>query len=73
MSDNEYNKRAHAQQQRELAELETPRARYQAQLDRWFGDQRAIAAEERRMKRELDPYQLGLYDDDFMFVRKAKG
>lgn len=73
MSDSEYNRRAHAQLQRELAELETPRARYQAQLDRWFGEQRALAAEEQRMKRGLDPYNLGLYDDDFMFVKKAKG
>lgn len=73
MSDSEYNRRAHTQLQRELAELETPRARYQAQLDRWFGDQRAIADEERRLKRELDPYKLGLYDDDFMVVRKTRG
>ena len=46
-------------------------ARYQAQLDRWFGEQRAIAAEERRLKRDLDPYNLSLYDDDFMFVKKG--
>jgi hypothetical protein len=56
MSDNEYNKRAHAQLQRELAELETPRARHQAQLDRIWWERRALEAEERRLKRALDPY-----------------
>jgi hypothetical protein len=70
MSD-EQNKRAHTQLQRELAELDTPRARYQAQLDRWFGERRAIAAEERRIKRDLDPYNLGLYDDDFHILKKG--
>ena len=73
MSDNEYNKRANAQLQRELAELETPGAKYQATLDRWFGEQRAIAAEERRIRQQLDEFNLGLYKDDFMFVKKGKG
>jgi hypothetical protein len=73
MSDSDgYNRRAHSQLQRELAELETPGARYQAQLDRWVGEQRAIEAEERRIKRDLDPYNLGIYNDDFMFVKKGK-
>jgi hypothetical protein len=71
MSDSEYNKRAHSQLQRELAELETPRAKYQQILDRWFGERRAIAAEERRLKRDLDPYGLGLYDDDFHALKKG--
>ena len=71
MSDDGYNKRAHTQLQRELAELDTPRARYQAQLDRWFGDQRAIAAEERALRRSLDPYGLGIYDDDFHVLKKG--
>lgn len=71
MSESEYNKRAQAQLQREIAELDTPHARYQAQLDRWFGEQRAIAAEERRLKRDLDPYGLGIYDDDFHILKKG--
>lgn len=62
MSDDEHNQRAHAQLQRELAELENSRARYQAQLDRFWWERRAAAEEERRMKRHLDPYGLGLYD-----------
>jgi hypothetical protein len=61
----------YAQVQREIAELDTPRARYQAQLDRWVGEQRAIAEEERRLKRSLDPYNLGLYDDDFHVLKKG--
>jgi hypothetical protein len=32
MSDDEYNQRAHARMQQELAELENSRARYQAQF-----------------------------------------
>ena len=71
MSDDEYNRRTRSQLQRELAELETPRARYQAQPDRWFGEQRAIAAEVQRLKRGLDPDNLGLYDDDFHVLKKG--
>jgi hypothetical protein len=37
----EQNRRAHAQLQRELAELDTPRARYQAQLDRLWWERHA--------------------------------
>jgi hypothetical protein len=73
MSDNEYNKRANAQLRRELAELETPGAKYQATLDRWFGEKRAIAAKEARIKRDLDPYNLGLYDDDFHVPKTGRG
>lgn len=61
MSD-EFNRRAHARMQQELAELDTPQARYQAQLDRLWWERRAAEAEERRLKRQLDPYGLGLYD-----------
>ena len=65
------DERAYKKMQEEIAELETPRARYQAILDRWIGDQRAIAAEERALKRSLDPYNLGIYDDDFHVLKKG--
>jgi chromosome segregation ATPase len=62
MSGSEQNRRAHTQLQRELAELDTPQARYQAQIDRIWWQRREAEAEERRIKRQLDPYGLGLYD-----------
>jgi hypothetical protein len=62
MSENEYNKRVQDQVQREIAEVESPGARYQTVLDRWFGEKRAIAEEEARIKKSLDPYNLKLYD-----------
>jgi uncharacterized coiled-coil DUF342 family protein len=62
MSDNEMNRRTYARLQQEIAEMENRRARYQAQLDRLWSERRAAQAEERRMKRQIDPYGLGLYD-----------
>ena len=59
MSESEYNQRM----EEERREFDTPQARYQAQLDQWWYAQRAAAAEERRLKRELDPYNLGIYDE----------
>jgi hypothetical protein len=56
------DQRAYKRLQREIAELDTPHARYQAQLDRMWWERRAAAEEERRIKRQLDPYNLGLYD-----------
>jgi hypothetical protein len=61
MSD-EQNRRAHTRLQQELAELDTPQARYQAQLDRFWWQQRAAEAEEHRLRRELDEFGLGIYD-----------
>jgi hypothetical protein len=64
MSDdnNEFEKRSYKRLQEELRELETPQAQGQAVLDRMWSQQRAAEAEERRIKRQLDPYGLGLYD-----------
>jgi hypothetical protein len=71
VSENEHGKRMHQQIQREIAEASTLRARYQAQLDRLWWDRREAELEARRLKRDLDPYNLGLYDDDFMFPKKG--
>jgi hypothetical protein len=59
MTDDTYNRRAFVQLQRELAELDTPAARYQAQLDRWYWEQREAAEEEKRLRRQLDPFNYG--------------
>jgi hypothetical protein len=56
------HERAYKKMQEEIAELETPQARYQAILDRWVGEQRAAEAEARRIRKQLDPFNLGLYD-----------
>jgi hypothetical protein len=48
MSDdpNAFEKRYHAQMQREIAEANDPRNRYQQQLDRWWQSERDLAFEE---------------------------
>ena len=46
----------------ERHEFDTLQARYQQRLDQWWQAQRAAAAEERRLKQQLDPYGLHLYD-----------
>jgi hypothetical protein len=66
----EFNKRLSEQMRREIAEVETLRGKYQSILDNWWWDTRAVAEEERRLKRELDPYGLGIYDDDFHVIRR---
>jgi hypothetical protein len=63
MSESEYNRRAQEQLQKELAELETPQAKYQAILDRWREQCAAAEAEERRLRRYLDPFNTGIYND----------
>ena len=63
MSD-DYSRRVNKRMEEERREFDTLQVRYQAQLDRWWWGQRAAEAEERRIKRELDPFGLGLYDGD---------
>jgi hypothetical protein len=54
------DQRRTARIRQEVAEFEAdPRTRAQAALDRWVESQRADAAEERRLWRELDPYNFG--------------
>lgn len=71
MSDSEQNKRTQAQIEREVAEANTLQSRYQAQLDRLWWDRREAELEARRIKRDLDPYNLGIYDDDFHVIKKG--
>jgi hypothetical protein len=42
---NAFEKRYHAQMEREIAEANTPQARAQAALDRWWESQRDLEAE----------------------------
>ena len=64
MNGDEYNQRVNKRMEEERREFDTPQSRYQAQLDQWWYAQRAAEAEERRLRRELDPYNLGIYDWD---------
>jgi hypothetical protein len=48
-----------ADAQARLEEQELRRQRYQAILDAWVEGQRAAAAEEGRIRRELDPFNFG--------------
>lgn len=62
MSENEErNKRAQAQIEREIAEASTVRARHQALLDRMWREQRAIAEERKRLERQLNPTGLKIW------------
>lgn len=54
--------RSYEQLQKEIAELDTPHARYQAQLDRWVADQRAAEQEARALLRQLNPTGLIIWD-----------
>ena len=51
------HEQARIEEQRQQQEL--ARQRYQAVLDAWVESQRAAAAEERRIRRELDPFNFG--------------
>jgi hypothetical protein len=62
MSDNDFERRTYARLQQEIAETDTPQARYQSILDRWWEGRLAAAEEERRIRRYLDPFNTGLYD-----------
>jgi hypothetical protein len=42
-----------------MGQEELARQRYQAILDAWVEDQRADAAEERKLWREIDPFNFG--------------
>jgi hypothetical protein len=55
MSDdgNQASKNYYRRVAQELAEFDTPQARYQAQLDRWWESQRDLSEE------ELDVYEVG--------------
>ena len=68
-------RRTHERAQRELMEEERRRAAAReqerkeavtaalhARLDRWMEDRRSIEAHERWLKRQLDPFNLGLYE-----------
>jgi hypothetical protein len=48
-----------AEQARIEEQQELARQRYQAIFDAWVESQRAAAAEERRIRRELDPFNFG--------------
>jgi hypothetical protein len=48
-----------AQMEEQRQQQELARQRYQAVLDAWVESQRAAAEEERRLWRELDPYNFG--------------
>jgi hypothetical protein len=45
-ADNAYQRNVNKRMQEELAEFNTPQARYQQQLDRWWESERALAEEE---------------------------
>jgi hypothetical protein len=62
MSENEQNRHANAQLQRELAELEDPRVKYQTMLDRWWHERRTIEVEAERIRQQLNPYGLKIWD-----------
>jgi hypothetical protein len=62
----------HRRAQQELNEFHSDPVRMaQAQLDRMWWERRETAVEERRIKRDLDPYGLGLYDDDFHVIKRS--
>jgi hypothetical protein len=61
MSENEFNRRTHQRMQEELAELNDPRNRQQRILDDWWQTQRDLAAEERRLMRDLNPTGLKIW------------
>jgi hypothetical protein len=58
----EFKRRAYRRLQHEIAELDTPRARYQSQLNKWWADRLAAAEEERRIRRQIDPFNLGIWN-----------
>jgi hypothetical protein len=43
----------------EQRQEEERRRKYQAELDRWWQSQRDLAEEERRIRREIDPFGWG--------------
>jgi hypothetical protein len=47
MSDQTYEQRLAAVHRREIAEFDTPRAKYQAQLDLWWQQKLDLAAEDK--------------------------
>jgi hypothetical protein len=61
MSDVEYTRRLQRRIEEGLRELDTPRARYQAQLDRFWQNKLDEAAEHRKMMRELNPTGLKIW------------
>jgi hypothetical protein len=62
MSDSEYGRRVYTRIQQEIAELDTPQARHQSIIDRWWRDRLEAAEEERRIRRQIDPLNLGIWD-----------
>jgi hypothetical protein len=59
----EQNRRILAEQRaRDLAELQSPRARHQMMIDRWVESRQEIEAHERWLRKHLDPDSLGLYE-----------
>jgi hypothetical protein len=55
--DNAYNRNVNKRMQEELAEFNTPQARYQQQLDQWWESERALAEE------ESDVYYVGGFQE----------
>jgi hypothetical protein len=58
---NAFNKAVHRRTQEELAELDNPRAKYQAILDRWIESQRDLEAEHRATMRRLNEFGLKIW------------
>jgi hypothetical protein len=59
--DSAYNRNVNKRMQEELAEFNTPQARYQQALDRHWEAQRDLEIEYRRMMQELNPTGLKIW------------
>ena len=62
MSDDNYNQRVSKRMQVELRDLDNSRARYQAQLDKYWRDKLEAEMEAERIRRELNPTGLRVWD-----------
>jgi hypothetical protein len=70
---NEYEQRRAAVHRKEIAEFDTPRARYQAQIDRWWQAKLDAAADDDRWRmvggflepRHQTTMSKGRWDDDY--------